>query len=229
MSAEANQQRPLIIFNDRDGTTHWGPPPFATLRRLFFKKLEIPPVGTKLEPAKPKNALLNALNVAWHYHRRIKPDAEKGLDLLKKVAEIEFEERKITLAVLSGRDPGLHNITTRSIESSGHLRFFDPGHIFLNTSHSSAGFKEDIGMKAVLRGSNIVLFEDDIVAAIRFSRVQKFCEPDQKVLVYLLRNISNHPWLLTRAGVLVPNNVTLVDNYLEGALDLSSKVRNELI
>lgn len=235
-----NEAKPILILHDIDGTQNRlpflpfpSPPPLKSLFNLVRRRFRIPPVDELLKPAKPKrNLIIRKLEHFWHGIRPFTKDSEKGLELLKEVIGEVSPIREIRQGVLSGRVPDLHELTRTQLRGSNRLgRYFDEGEIHLSTAASSSGFKESVGDQK-LREPNpvgsLVLFEDDIAAAMRFARLQnKYTQ--QQVLVFLLGNISNHPLLLRWAGVKLPENVILVKSFQEGAKDLASRVRQRQI
>ncbi len=155
-----------------------------------------------------------------HLIRPFSENSRLGLEILQQQLAQEEKNKangaKIRLAVLSGRDPDLHELTRRQLSNSGRGRYFDELSIYLSTVASSSGYKEGIVESEIRKGNSVVVFDDDITAGIRTNRAGAF--------VYLIRNISNIPGLLRRANIDLPDTIRPVSSVLEGARDLTMRV-----
>ena len=216
----------LVIFCDIDRTQNIAPPSVKTTFSLLRGGLDVPPPDQVLQEARFKGRVLGGLNLAWHWIRPFTKDSRLGLEILRQAA---YEtDRKVRLAVLSGRDPGLHQMTLGRLRGSGRMKYFNK-EVYLSTVNSSSGFKEFKGDEELQKGNSVVLIEDDLAAALRFGRLRERCEDGQNVLVLLLSNISNHPWLLRRAHIELPDNVYLMPSFKQGAHRLATMIREGTI
>lgn len=216
-------ERPISILCDVDGTqNHLAPPPIKTAISLLMGRLNIPEVGRPLgQPSK----LSGKANMIVHKIRPFTRNSEQGLKMMRQAAT--ETERKVELAILSGRDPGLHGMTWQRLGDSGRREYFDQ--IYLNDTDSSSGYKEAIAAQEIQKGNSVVLIDDDLKPALMVARLQAQCQDGQVVLGLLLANISNHPWLLRRAGITLPANVERVSSFQEGAQSLVVRIHEGLI
>lgn len=215
------ERREIVVLYDIDGTQNIAPPPFKTMFSLLTGKLTIPEFGRPLKPAKPSGMV----NLFWHQIRPFTEDSRVGLEIIQQAAS--ETERTIRQVVLSGRDPGLHNMTRQQLHVIGRTECFDE--ICLSDVGSSSGFKESKAAEEVAKGHSVVLFEDDVAAALRVVRLQEKCQDGQVVWAYLLQNISNHPWLLRRGHLQLPNNIERVSSFQAGTNSLVARIHGGLI
>lgn len=207
----------LILF-DVDNSLFGGPPPIHTGWSLLLKgKLELPLPDRELKPGKECDPF-----TYWNHSKRsLRRDAANGLALLG--ASVGHAKGRVKLGILSGRGPGLHDLTRRQIDESGFGWLFDPNHIYLSNVDSSGGFKEQTGKEKVEEGYSVVLVEDDIKSAMMFSRVSRLCRDGQVVWSYLLANISNSDFMLRNTTL--PKNVTRVPSFHAAAIDISRRIQ----
>ncbi len=224
------RQEGLTIFVDLDGTQNTGRTvgpvtlPLVSLGTAFglaWGGFALPPEDQELKEARISWGLKEALNIWFHTNRKLTDSSEEGLWQLADLRDT-FRSKNISIEILSGRQPYLHALTRRQLLSRVQNGFFDG--VRLNTTDSSTGFKELQSISEVERGRSVVLMEDDVRAALRVARVQDLCTSDQSVAVYLLNNLSNHPLLLRRAGVILPENVRRVSTFNQAAIQIRHQV-----
>lgn len=211
--------REVIVYCDIDGTQNFAPPPVKTGMSLVLNgKLTLPSSDKTLRPAKR----CNAFTYWFHKIRPFTSNSEQGIQLL---AEVSSEvQGRLKLGILSGRDPGLHDITIEKLLDSGRLKYFDPLHIKLCGVNSSSGFKEQTGRKAVENGATVILIDDDLKAGLMFVRANELCCDGRLAYAYILSNVTNGPWM--RRHLSLPDNVTLVPSFLHAARDISQKIKS---
>lgn len=211
----ANTERPIIITSDLDGVHFYAPPPIVTTLRLLRGRLSLPEEAQAIQEYVPPVGLVNTalakLSVLFHQYRPLKPEAIRGLQRFREVGEAH--EREIVFAALSGREKDKHDVTLRVLERAGYSEYFSQW--LLNEGVSSVAWKEFQTRKLTDQGYTVVHLEDDLRAGLCVARVSQESEGDNKVLVYLLKNLSNNPILIRRARVNIPTNLILVRNLRE--------------
>ena len=213
-------ERGITVFVDIDGTQNrLAPPPVKTAVALFRGKLTLPLKDKPLEGAKPKRGVGRMLSLFLHGIRPFSRSSQEGLEIFKQTAQAT--ERTIKLAVISGREFELHEMTRRRLLKAGRMDYLEE--VRLSTVKSSSGFKEYEIRQEVEKGNAAVLVEDDLLAALRVERINEDYE-DNPVLVYLLRNPSNAQWLRRRGNVELPENVVPVGSFQEAANDFAIRV-----
>lgn len=212
------------MATDLDGVHFLAPPPMKTARRLLSGNFELPPVPPIEAPYQffPGKRGLSKLPVLLsHIPRPIKRGAKEGMDRFREIGQ-EYN-RRIELVALSGRQRELHRFTAWRLERHGY-RFDD---MYLSIATSSSAWKEHI-VRSI--EGKVVVLEDDLTMGLRADRVNRdYPVDDPKVLVYLFNNISNHPLLLRRARVVLPENVIRVSTVNEAAFDFENRVANNRI
>jgi hypothetical protein len=209
----SNKERDILVTHDLDGVYYVAPPPRDTFWSLFLKgNVPIPPRGVALDEQNGNYTFWSDLrdvgDAVLHAFKRTYPNAIKAAPTFRQFAQ--DSQRNISMAILSGRKSHLHEVTIYSLEKQGILGYFDFVH--LNTGQSSSGFKEQKVREYALKGFNVVHIDDDLKAGLRIARVSEELPEDQKVLVYLIKNLSNHPLLLRRAGLKLPENIVPINN-----------------
>lgn len=214
------QERGITVFLDIDGTQNVAPPPLKTALSLCLGKFSVPPRNVDLKEAIPNTGIKRMWSVFFHSIRPFTKDSLLGLNLLKQTAQ--ESNRDIVLAVISGREIELHEMTRAGLINSGRMNYFQEIH--LNTVTSSSGHKEREAKTKVEEGNVVVLIEDDLRAALRVARINENHE-NNSVLVYLIKNLSNAKWLIKRGKVNLPENVIIVKSLQEAAYDFRKRIQ----
>ena len=118
-------------------------------------------------------------------------------------------------------------MTQQRLLQSGHIEYFTDLH--LNQGRSSSGWKESVVKGLTEGGLNVVHIDDDLRAGLCVARVNDEYPDEERVLVYMMRNISNHPRLLRRAGVQAPDNLVFVQSFREAATDFATRLGSGVI
>lgn len=63
------------------------------------------------------------------------------------------------------------------------------------------------------QGHNVVHVDDDPKAALCVARVDEMYPYENRVLVFLMRNLGSHPWLIKRSYGELPANVVPVRSF----------------
>ncbi len=209
----------IIFTNDLDGVHFMAPPPIKTAVSLLRGKFEIPPSGQELQPFVNGSRLADGASWIFHKFRPYKRDSLIGLQMFADAARAY--DRELRIAILSGRQGVLHQLTTQKLERSGRTHLFHD--IFLNESDSSSGWKEATVRRLLEEGNSVIHIDDDLKPALRVARLDS-----ARLLVYLVKNISNSPMLLRRAGVELPENVVRVRDFREAGIDFARRLREGL-
>lgn len=173
-------------------------------------------MSTHILPDGWRGVLYSRWSVFFHQVRPINRDALEGLAIFKQAAE--KHQRQIAMAALSGREIDKHQMTQQRLLQSGHMEYFTDLH--LNQGRSSSAWKESV-VRTLTGGLNVVHIDDDLRAGLCIARVNEEYPDEERVLVYMMRNMSNHPRLLKRAGVETPNNLVFVQSFREAATDFA--------
>ena len=210
----------ITIATDLDGVQFLAPPPWKTAKRLLKGNYTLPLVVSSDEEQYQyfagKQELAKVLVLLSHVPRPFKHGAVEAMERFRAIGQ-EYD-RRIQEVALSGRQGELHRFTAWRLERKGY--HFDDMHFSLATS--SSAWKEYIVRTT---DGKVVLLEDDLTAGLRAERVNlDYPEDDPKVLVYLFRNISNHPRLLRRGGVVLPETVIPVSTINQAADDFGRRV-----
>lgn len=215
-------EREIVLSSDLDGVQFVAPPPLRTSRRLWQGSLSLPEddsIGEYQEP----NSLLEKLSSRWsiffHKIRPIRRDGLEGLALFKQA--FEAQRRNLSLVALSGREKDKHGMTEKRLSKAGYWEHF--ACLFLNQESKSARWKRLVVKTMVEEGLNVVHVDDDIRAGLHIASLAELY-PEAKIQVYILRNLSNQPWLLRRADVQLPDNLQLVNSFREAAQDFAQKL-----
>lgn len=216
----------LVVFADIDGTQKFAPPHLNTTLNLLRGNLNIPQSNQPLETTEAKRIKIDEFAVRLlHRLCPFTEDSRLGLELLKQT--VSESGINVRFAVLTGRGPSLHEMTRRSLESSGRGGYFDE--VYLNDMASASEYKEFVGRREIEKGNSATLFDDDLVVALKFAGLRAKCQAEQSISVYLLRNISNLSWFLERGHVVLPDNIHLVSSFQVGARDLATRIREGVI
>jgi hypothetical protein len=220
----ANTERPIVVTNDLDGVHFYTPPPLDTTLRLLRGKLSLPEevqaIQEYIPPAGFVNTILARLFILFHQYRPLIPGALRGLQRFREVGDTHG--REVVFAVLSGRKKDKHGVTLRILERAGYSQYFTQW--LLNEGDSPVVWKEFQTRRLVDQGYSVVHLEDDLRAGLCVARAGNQFGEDHRVLVYLLKNLSNHPRLLRRAGITIPGNLVSVGNFQEACEDFDKRL-----
>lgn len=214
-------ERKIVFTTDLDGVLFKAPPPLKTTLRLLRGDFPLPAEGNPTDEPHFANSRLGTLLSRWssffHQIRPIRPEALAGLELFRQIAEVY--QRELRIVALSGRGIDKQAMTEKRLRESGHLQYFDS--LFFNHGISSSGWKESVVRKFVKEGAVVVHIDDDLSDGLCLTRIN---QNDGRVQVYILRNLSNHPRLLKRAGVQIPDNLLLAGSFQEAANDFEKRL-----
>lgn len=217
-------ERGIVFTNDLDGVHFKAPIPLKTTLRLLRKDNSLPevgsPVGDYTLPEGWKGMLFSRWSIFFHQIRPINRDALEGLAIFRQAAE--EHQRQLAIAALSGRELDKHAMTQQRLLQTGHMEHFTDLH--LNQGKSSSGWKESVVRNLTEGGLNVVHIDDDLRAGLCIARVNDEYPDEERVLVYMMRNLSNHPRLLRRAGIETPDNLVFVHSFREAAVDFSQRL-----
>lgn len=218
-------ERGLVFTNDLDGVHFKAPIPFKTTLRFLRGDCSLPPKNRPVGEYQLANGLLGIVSSRWsiffHQIRPINKDALAGLELFRQVTEAY--QRQLQIAALSGREKDKHVMTEVRLQQTGHMQYFN--RLFLNPGNSSASWKETVTRQLIQEGLNVIHIDDDLRAGLCVARVNGQSENEAKVQVYVLRNLSNHPRLLSRAKVQIPDNLVFVTSFQEAANDFADRLK----
>lgn len=217
-------ERGIVFTNDLDGVHFKAPPPLKTTLSLLRGNFSLPEIGKPIGEFTPgegwRGAIFSKWSILFHQMRPTKGDALKGLEAFRQAAEIH--QRQLRVAALSGRERDKHDMTRRKLQHSGHERYFTD--LYLNQGRSSIGWKESVVRQLIEEGLNVVHIDDDLRAGLCIARINEQYAGEPRVLVYVLRNLSNHPRLLKKAGIRLPNNLLIVRSFKEAADDFVARL-----
>lgn len=214
------EKRPLVFTNDLDGVHFVALPPLKTGMDLLRGRFKIPSLGQEVHPYTNGNKTIEALSWLSHRFRPYRREAATGIEMFRLAAELYGREMRV--AVLSGRQGILHQLTIGRLKKAGKLQLFED--VYLNKAESSSGWKEATVQKLLEAGNSVVHIDDDLRPALRIARLDSQ-EDESRVLVYLLRNFSSRDWLLRRAGLVLPPNVVRVDSFRDAGIDFTRRLR----
>lgn len=215
------QKLSLMVTSDLDGVQFHAPFPLGTTKQLLKGRLKLPGESEVFDSfIHPKGILaivLSKLNTFAHEHKPVDRMGKAGLDRFKEVAE--QYNLPLTIAALTGRDGYLHTTTRRKLEQHGYGEYFS--RYYLSDIKNSAGYKRRVVRELLQEDEarTVVHLEDDLRAALLVASTSK-----DRVLVYLKKNLSNHPRLLKRAKIILPPNVILVDDFVKAAEDYNQRL-----
>jgi len=222
-------ERKLVFTNDLDGVHFKALPPAKTTLRLLGRNIELPEANSTIEkynlPEGWKGIVFSKWSLFCHRLSPVNKSALEGLEMFRKAAE--EHERQLKIAALSGREIYKHEMTRQRLLKSGHMKYFKD--LYLNQGRSSSIWKESVARQLTQDGLNVVHIDDDLRSGLCVARVSDDYPGEQRVLVYIIRNISNHPRLLRRAGIEIPNNLLFVHSFKEAAVDFSARLQNRAI
>lgn len=225
----APTEREIVFTNDLDGVHFKTLPPLKNTLRLLRKNMKLPevdsPIGQYNLPEGWRGVLFSRWSIFLYSLSPVNKDALQGLEMFRQVAK--KNERQLKFAALSGREIYKHPMTHQRLEKSGHMKYFSD--LYLNQGRSASGWKESVVRRLTQEGLNVVHIDDDLKAGLMVARVNDDYPHEQRVLVYMIHNVSNHPRLLTHAQVKVPNNLLFVHSFKEAAMDFVSRLNNKTI
>ena len=225
----SSTEREIVFTNDLDGIHFKALPPIKTTLQLLRKDISLPQVNPPIEeynlPEGWRGSVFSKWSIFCHRLSPINKEALEGLEVIRQVAM--EHERQLKFAALSGREIYKHEITQRRLIKSGHMEYFTDLH--LNQGRSSSGWKESVVRRLAKGGLNVVHIDDDLRSGLCVARVNNDYPDKQRVLVYMMHNISNHPRLLRRSGVEIPDNLVFVHSFKEAAIDFAARLRNKTI
>lgn len=208
MSISRQEIIEIVVSHDWDGILSAGDP-YKTNQKLKKGKYVVPLETEEIEPKESNEAFyrlaLQFFNLYFHRIRPIFQEARDGLAILKDLQANTPEDIKISLAVLSGRELYLHDMSRTKLRRTLPNIFDD---IYLNERYNSAAWKELKVREAVAQHKIVIHIEDDLEAALRVARVS----PDY-VRVYLLKNKFYTPDFFAKNHIQLPKNIFLVDSY----------------
>lgn len=217
-------ERNIIFTNDLDGIHFRTFPPFKTTLRLLRRNLELPdvnpPVGEYNLPEGWRGVFFSKWSIFIHKISPVNRDALESLEIFKQAAG--QNDRQLKFAALSGRETYKHAMTKQRLAQSGHMEYFTD--LYLNQGRSSSAWKESAVRTLTKQGLNVVHIDDDLRAGLMVARVNNEYPGEDRVLVYVMRNISNHSRLLRRAQVEIPNNLLFVHSFKEAATDFAQRI-----
>lgn len=221
-------KRAIAHCDDVDGVHRDGPIPLGTAWKLLKGNIRLPhensPLGEYKEPNHWVSLVTENLPILSHHRRSPKQGSLEGLSLFKQAAE--ENGHKIDFYALSGRKRNKHELTRKQLGEKGYEQYFEENNFLLNQAESSTRWKEEMVKRLVNCGKSVVTIDDDIRAGLIEARVDSRKPEDPRVLVYVLKNLSNHEWLLNHAKVEIPSNLFLVETWEEAALDFVKKLED---
>lgn len=225
----SSTEREIVFTNDLDGVHFKVLPPIKTTQQLLRRNLTLPEVNSSIEeyrlPEGWKGFLFSRLSLFYHSLSPVNKDAFKGLEMFRQAAE--EHERQLKFAAVSGREIYKHPMTHQRLEKTGHMKYFSD--LYLNQGRSASGWKETVVRRLTQNGLNVVHIDDDLRAGLCVARVNNHYPDEERVLVYIMRNISNHPRLLRRSRIEIPNNLLFVRSFREAAVDFTARLQNKAI
>jgi len=220
----ASPERNIVFTNDLDGVHFKTPPPLKTPQQLIRRYLDLPDINSPIEEYKLpdgwKGIIISRWSLFCHGLSPVNKDSLKVLEIFRQVAE--EHERQLKFAALSGREKYKHEMTRKRLSKSGHMEFFKD--LYLNEGNSASSWKETIVRRLTNEGLNVVHIEDDLRPGLCVARVNDEYPDEDRILVYMMRNISNHPRLLKKSGIEIPNNLMFVKSFKEAAIDFSERI-----
>jgi hypothetical protein len=220
----ADQERGIVFTNDLDGVHFYGPPPWKSTRRFRSGNVELPPSGSPLGEYMPPTTwagrMLNTCDLYFHQARPVRREALSGLADFQAAADEAGRELKIV--ALSGRDVSKHAMTRQRLLATRHMDYFSDTH--LNTSDSASGWKEHVVREYTEAGHNVVHIDDDLWAGMRVAQVDADYPDEQRVVVYMMENISHHPKIVDRVKLALPENVVFVRSFRDAAKDFRDRL-----
>lgn len=211
----------IVFTNDLDGIHFKAPLPIKTTLQLLRGKELVPSEQTELQTREAGNGLASRFSILFHLIRPFNGDTVQLFHFFRDAA-LAYE-REMRIAILSGREAELHELTRRRLEGRGLGRFIND--YYLNDSDSSSGWKEAKVRELLEEGCSVVHIDDDPKPAFRIARLNEQVEDSDRVLVYLMGNASNHPILLRRAGLELPQNVVRIASFREAGVDFARRLR----
>jgi len=225
----SSTEREIEFTNDLDGVHFKVLPPFKTTQQLLRRNLILPQINSPIEehnlPEGWKSFLFSRWTIFCHKISPVNKEALEGLEIFRQVAQ--ENNRQLKFAALSGRERYKHLMTEQRLSKSGYMKYFSD--LYLNQGRSSSIWKESVVRHLTHDGLNVVHIDDDLRSGLCVARVNDDYPGEERVLVYIMRNISNHPRLLRRAGVEIPNNLVFVHSFKEAAVDFSGRLQNRAI
>jgi hypothetical protein len=221
-----SSERKIVFTNDLDGVHFKVPPPFNTAQQLLRRRLTLPETDATFEkhnlPDRSGSFLFNKWTIFCHKISPVNKEALAGLEIFRQTAE--ENNRQLKIAALSGREKYKHPMTKKRLSKSGHMEFFSDLH--LNQGGHSYAWKESVVKGLIEEGLSVVHIDDDLRSGLSVARVNEDYPDEERVFVYMLRNISNGPKLLKWSKVEIPSNMMFVRSFKEAASDFSERLVN---
>lgn len=213
----ANPEHPILVTNDLDGVHYVTVPSFKTTMAFLRGRGTLPQIVNEIKPYMPPTGIYNRglarLSYIVHRYRPFYPDGLSGLKKFKETGKLY--SRTLLFAALSGREIDKHEMTKRSLLKAGYGDYITEW--MLNKGTSATAWKEKQIRTKVNEGYTVVHLEDDTKTACCVARVNDEFAGETRVIVYLLSNLTNKPWLLRKAGIKLPSNIILVNNLYEAS------------
>jgi hypothetical protein len=214
----------IYATNDLDGVHFKAPVPVNSALTLLRGHELVPSTSPELKLKVARSGIRAGTSAVWNrlwYSRPFTSESRMLLEMFRDAGRAHH--RDIKIAMLSGREVELHAMTKKRLSD----RYGDliDGY-YLNESTSASGWKETVVKALVASGNSVVHIDDDLKPAIRVARVNEGYH-DPRVLVYLVRNLSNRPWLLNRGGIMLPDNVVPVSTLREAGTDFTRRLRKK--
>lgn len=215
----------IVFTNDLDGIHFKAPPPMRTALQLVRRNFSLPPDIAPLPAYERRDRLRTSFSIVFH---RIRPFNSGSIRLLRMFRDAAaIYGRDISVVILSGREVELHGLTERRLKKSQLGQYIDE--YYLNRTTSASNWKAAKVREFLEAGNSVVHIDDDLRPALRIASLNQRQDGIDQVSVYLMRNISNHPRLLERAGVVLPPNVIHVSDFVEAGTDFARRLRMGLI
>ncbi len=203
---------------DLDGVVYMAQlPPISTLVNLLLRKdlLADSPNDSSIYPE-----FISQLSILAHSLRLHNPQTQRALQQFS--AHATRYHRRLTMAALSGREPDKHSLTRKQLNRDGYMNLFSD--LYLNPGTKAHTWKRQKVSELLSSGYSVVHLEDDLRAGLSVAHIYTDYSIQPRVLVYLLRNISNHPALLRHASVDLPSNLIPVNNPTEAAKNFEQRL-----
>jgi hypothetical protein len=204
------------IFHDLDGVFFYGPEPKDAFVKLLYGRANAQVINEEIRPPKGR------LSILLHKYRPFRKDALVGAQILKKAAETF--DIPLDFAVLSGRTPELHQLTTEKLERQGLMDYFSE--VYLNPGMSSWSWKYKTVRARVEADHKVIHIDDDLLAGLSVLRINDEFLDEPKVMVYILKNLSNHSLLRKIRGYQPPPFLYFKNSFCEVATDIIEQMQN---
>ncbi len=218
-------ERDIAFSHDLDGVHFiFAPPPVNTALMLVRGRFELPPPLSGPPNGEfcdtPLIRFGNKMASIIHGSRPVRPGSVQTINGINEIAA--NTGRVVDHYILSGRGPSLHQMTQSRLRQVGLLELMTD--TLLNQSKSSSGWKEWQIRQLLGKGyRTTVHVDDDLKPVLRIARLS------DNSLCYLMKNLSNSPILLRRAGINLPRNVIMISGFSDLLADFDDKLRLGLI